>query len=174
MRGPRWRASTGTGRSDASIRPIGRCAASFPQPPMKRSKLPDARRMTRCMSASSGPLSGNRCMSGELLADATYGPEALQNLHFVPTATGDFHLWKLPDTSRRIANRYAVALDIGGRSPNADWSVISVLDRIAMMDGGCGRMYRYLPIPPRPRPNRMAGRAGRGMVLSCAAGRRSE
>ena len=83
---------------------------------------------------------------GELLADATYGPEALQNLHFVPTATGDFHLWKLPDTSRRIANRYAVALDIGGRSPNADWSVISVLDRIAMMDGGveeCIATYRF-------------------------------
>lgn len=73
--GPRWRASTGTGRSDASIRPIGRCAASFPQPPMKRSKLPDARRMTRCMSASSGPLSGNRCMSGNCSPMRPTGPK---------------------------------------------------------------------------------------------------
>lgn len=83
---------------------------------------------------------------GELLADATYGPEALQNLHFVPTAAGDFFVWKLPDTSQHIANRYAVALDIGGRSPNADWSVISVIDRIAMIDGGveeCIATYRF-------------------------------
>lgn len=83
---------------------------------------------------------------GELLADAAYGPEALQNIHFVPTPAGDFSVWKAPDTTRRIANRYAVALDIGGRSPNADWSVISVIDRVAMMDGGveeCIATYRF-------------------------------
>ena len=38
-----------------------------------------------------------------------------------------FYVWKLPDTSRRIADRYVVALDIGGRNPNADYSVISVI-----------------------------------------------
>lgn len=83
---------------------------------------------------------------GELLADASYGPEALRNIHFVPTPAGDFSVWKLPDTSRRIANRYAVALDIGGRGPTADWSVISVVDRAAMMDGGveeCIATYRF-------------------------------
>ena len=56
---------------------------------------------------------------GELVADATCGPEVLQNIRFVPTPTGDFYVWKLPDTSRRIADRYVVALDIGGRNPNA-------------------------------------------------------
>ena len=35
----------------------------------------------------------------------------------------------------RIADRYVVALDIGGRNPNADYSVISVIDRAAMIDG---------------------------------------
>lgn len=48
---------------------------------------------------------------GELVADATCGPEVLQNIRFVPTPTGDFYVWKLPDTSRRIADRYVVALD---------------------------------------------------------------
>lgn len=83
---------------------------------------------------------------GELLGDATYGHEALCNVHFVPTPTGNFSVWKMPDTSRHIANRYAVSLDIGGRSPNADWSVISVIDRIAMIDGGveeCIATYRF-------------------------------
>ena len=83
---------------------------------------------------------------GELVADATCGPEVLQNIRFVPTPTGDFYVWKLPDTSRRIADRYVVALDIGGRNPNADYSVISVIDRAAMIDGGveeCIATYRF-------------------------------
>lgn len=83
---------------------------------------------------------------GELLADAPYGPEALRNIHFVPSAAGTFSVWKMPDTARRIADRYVVALDIGGRSPQADWSVISVIDRIALLDGGveeCIATYRF-------------------------------
>src|SRR5699024_440779 len=83
---------------------------------------------------------------GELVADAAYGPEALQNIRFVPTPTGDFYVWKLPDTSRRIVDRYVAALDIGGRNPNADYSVISVIDRAAMIDGGveeCIATYRF-------------------------------
>lgn len=80
------------------------------------------------------------------MADAAYGPEALQNIRFVPTPTGDFYVWKLPDTSRRIVDRYVAALDIGGRNPNADYSVISVIDRAAMIDGGveeCIATYRF-------------------------------
>ena len=60
--------------------------SEFPSTADEAFQTTGRRRMTRCMSASSGPLSGNPLYVGELLADATYGPEALQNLHFVPTA----------------------------------------------------------------------------------------
>lgn len=36
----------------------------------------------------------------------------------------------------RIANRYIVVVDIGGKSAKADWSVIAVFDRYWMMEGG--------------------------------------
>lgn len=40
---------------------------------------------------------------------------------------------KLPP---KIANRYLVIVDIGGKSNKSDWSVIVVIDRYWMMDGG--------------------------------------
>lgn len=83
---------------------------------------------------------------GEISGDAPYGRAARLNVHFVEKGDGDFWLWKLPDTARRIANRYIVALDIGGRNPKADYSVISVIDRYPMMLGGveeCIGTYRF-------------------------------
>ena len=40
---------------------------------------------------------------------------------------------KLPP---KIANRYLVVVDIGGKSAKSDWSVIAVFDRYWMMEGG--------------------------------------
>lgn len=74
---------------------------------------------------------------GEMFADALQGPEAINaSLRFEPLAKGDFWVWKLPDVTTRYNNRYVVSLDIGGSSPNADWSIIRVLDRLPMMNGG--------------------------------------
>ncbi len=83
---------------------------------------------------------------GEIFADALDGPEALNNVHFQETPEGDLWVWALPDKTRHIANRYVVSLDIGGRSDNADWSVISVIDRLPLMTGGieeCIATYRF-------------------------------
>ena len=83
---------------------------------------------------------------GELIADAPYGKEALQGIRFVEKEGGDFLLWKMPDTTQRIADRYVVSLDIGGRTPQADYSVISVVDRYPLMMGGveeCIATYRF-------------------------------
>ena len=47
-------------------------------------------------------------------------------------------VWSLPDPpdpSEIITDRYLAVVDVGGRSNKADWSVIVVYDRIAMMDG---------------------------------------
>lgn len=74
---------------------------------------------------------------GEIFADAPSGPEAInRSLHFMEIAKGEFWVWKKPDTSRLYNNRYVVSLDIGGASPKADWSVIRVIDRLPMMNGG--------------------------------------
>lgn len=83
---------------------------------------------------------------GELSAAAPYGPDALQDIRFIPRPDGGLWIWKLPDTSRCISDRYVVALDIGGRSPQADFSVISVIDRGPLVDGGveeCVATYRF-------------------------------
>lgn len=74
---------------------------------------------------------------GELFADAPSGAEAINNsLEFRDIANGEFWVWKKPDNKRLYTNRYVVSLDIGGASAKADWSVIRVLDRLPMMNGG--------------------------------------
>ena len=74
---------------------------------------------------------------GELFADAPSGAEAINSsLEFRDIAKGEFWVWKKPDNNRLYTNRYVVSLDIGGASAKADWSVIRVLDRLPMMNGG--------------------------------------
>lgn len=65
---------------------------------------------------------------GELSGRGVTGTEALADLRFTPDPTGALKVWKRPDESP-FHNRYVVAVDIGGRSRNSDWSVIAVLDR---------------------------------------------
>lgn len=75
--------------------------------------------------------------TGTLLATMQYGEEAIDSsLHFVPDDNGDLYLWAMPDKERNVSNRYIVTMDIGGRSDDADWTVISVIDRYPLMFGG--------------------------------------
>ena len=75
---------------------------------------------------------------GEVYADEDSGKGALKNVRFAEDGQGLFWVWSLPeiDTQEVIKNRYLVVVDIGGRSKGADFSVILVLDRLFMMDGG--------------------------------------
>lgn len=100
---------------------------------------------------------------GEVYADADNGPNALLNLRFINDNQGLLHIWELPEPlcpkekdkfclcSQRCAiwnschlkynddivcNRYLTVVDIGGRSNKADFSVILVIDRLFMADGG--------------------------------------
>lgn len=75
---------------------------------------------------------------GEMVADARYGVEAINHsLQFMEQANGEFYVWKLPDKTSQLYNdRYVVSLDIGGSGNKADWSVIRVLDRLMVKDGG--------------------------------------
>jgi len=49
---------------------------------------------------------------------------------------GDLKIWQMPDKKIKISNRYALFADIGGRTESADYSVIKVLDRYWLSEGG--------------------------------------
>lgn len=72
---------------------------------------------------------------GELSGNETVGSRALDRLHFVNDSLGKLEIWNLPEPSN-MADRYVVAVDIGGRSPSADFSVIAVFDRAPLLHGG--------------------------------------
>ena len=75
---------------------------------------------------------------GDVYSDADSGAEALKGVRFTEDKQGLFWVWSMPeiDTQEIITNRYLVIVDVGGRSKGADFSVILVLDRLFMMDGG--------------------------------------
>lgn len=74
---------------------------------------------------------------GEMFADEKHGKKAIDNsLEFRATNGGTLHLWALPDKTLNVTNRYVVSVDIGGRSDTADWSVVSIIDRYYLIEGG--------------------------------------
>ena len=74
---------------------------------------------------------------GELYANARSGKGAIdRSLEFREQPGGGLWLWAMPDRETAIKRRYVVSVDIGGRSDGADWSVISVIDRYFLLEGG--------------------------------------
>jgi hypothetical protein len=74
---------------------------------------------------------------GNVVASEEKGVKAIRTARFVDTVDDGqiMRVWKRPD-GLKVNNRYVVSVDIGGRSKNADFSVITVIDRFAMMFGG--------------------------------------
>lgn len=58
-------------------------------------------------------------------------------IEFQKIDNGGWKIWKLPETATGgfYEDRYLVAVDVGGRSLKADWSVIAVFDRLPMLEG---------------------------------------
>lgn len=75
---------------------------------------------------------------GEVYADGDEGEKALQNLRFAEDKQGLLHIWEMPeiDETEVVTDRYLTIVDVGGRSTKADYSVILVLDRLFMAEGG--------------------------------------
>lgn len=75
---------------------------------------------------------------GDVYGDAIKGKDALKNIRFAEDRQGIFWVWDMPeiDDEMQILRRYLVVVDIGGRSRNADYSVVTVFDRLFMMEGG--------------------------------------
>ena len=64
------------------------------------------------------------------------GRLSLTELDTTPQHNGCFKVWTMPDNSIKVARRYIVSVDVGGRSAKADYSVITVLDRYWLIEGG--------------------------------------
>lgn len=75
---------------------------------------------------------------GDVYADGDEGEKALENLRFRQDRQGQFCIWAKPedDDEVEITDRYLTVVDVGGRSAKADWSVILVIDRLDMIEGG--------------------------------------
>lgn len=73
---------------------------------------------------------------GEVQGSKPTGPDALTDIGFIPDDNGSLKVWRRPDTSAAVLDRYIVAVDVGGRTSMADWSVIAVLDRMPPGGGG--------------------------------------
>lgn len=73
---------------------------------------------------------------GEVEGAALDGREAFNDLLFIPSPNGKLKVWTLP-SNEPVSNRYAVIVDIGvGLTEEADNSIICVVDRYYMLEGG--------------------------------------
>lgn len=76
---------------------------------------------------------------GDIYANADEGEGALRGVRFGEDKQGCLWVWAMPDPADPytiVTDRYLTVVDVGGRSHKADWSVVVVFDRFAMMDGG--------------------------------------
>jgi hypothetical protein len=80
----------------------------------------------------------NPLFVGDVYGDSQKGPEAMKNVKIERNNAGNLSVWAMPEIYEDIKykNRYCVTIDIGGRSKQADDSVIKVWDRFWMMEGG--------------------------------------
>jgi hypothetical protein len=76
---------------------------------------------------------------GNLYADGQKGKEALKGITFEAEPKGNLRIWAKPNDPKpefAIRRRYCAFVDIGGRTKEADYSVVSVFDRYWMLYGG--------------------------------------
>lgn len=73
---------------------------------------------------------------GKVEANATQGEKAFDNIEFVPDPKGKLWIWTMPDYTMKVLNRYVAYADIGGVWAGADYSVLKVVDRYWMLEGG--------------------------------------
>lgn len=78
---------------------------------------------------------------GELSAKARTGADALAEIRFAEQLNGCLKIWISPEPPEgagghpRVSDRFCGFLDIGGRTHAADWSVLTIIDRLPMLQG---------------------------------------
>ena len=77
---------------------------------------------------------------GNIVSRTEKGEDAIYTARLVDTV-GDgqvLRIWQMPDCLK-VSDRYVVSVDIGGRSKNSDFTVMTVIDRLGMMRGMGGK-----------------------------------
>lgn len=74
--------------------------------------------------------------TGELVAEGREREAALEGIALEEDPNGRLKVWEAPDRETPVDGRYVVVVDVGGRGPKADWSVVAVFDRVGMTVGG--------------------------------------
>lgn len=79
------------------------------------------------------------CYYGEFIAKSNKGADAFSDLRFeelpqTPDKENILWVWSLPDNTVDYIDRYVVTVDVGGVSSSADYSDISVADRMPMLE----------------------------------------
>jgi hypothetical protein len=73
---------------------------------------------------------------GDVNADSSQGARAFKNISFVEKHAGKLSIWSMPDQNNTCLNRYCAYADIGGVWRGADYSVLVIIDRYWMLEGG--------------------------------------
>ena len=74
---------------------------------------------------------------GDVSAASSQGKKALDRISFVENRTsGNLRIWSMPDPDTKCLNRYCAYADIGGVWRGADYSVLVIIDRYWMLEGG--------------------------------------
>lgn len=77
---------------------------------------------------------------GNIIGDDDKGDRAIYSARLTDRVDDGqiLRIWQMPDCLQ-VENRYVVSVDIGGRSKNSDYSVMTVIDRFGMMQGMGGK-----------------------------------
>lgn len=78
----------------------------------------------------------NPLIIGDFFPSEDLLEKSVEGLEFVPYNEGNGFMWKDVDRDIKMTDRYLVVVDVGGKSKKADWSVIRVLDRFYLTEGG--------------------------------------
>lgn len=76
---------------------------------------------------------------GDLVGRSNQGPDSLKDLRFVENSKGNLKVWIHPEEAEYeypVGKRGAAFMDIGGTTKDSDWSVIKVVDRAPILEGG--------------------------------------
>lgn len=131
-----WYIEERAGKSDHAI-----MASEYPSDPVEAFVHSGARVFDKYKVEKLKPSCRPPRYVGEVCADEDEGLNALQNIRFSEDKQGLFHIWdmpepNLPDDPVIVTDRYLTVVDVGGRSNKADFSVILVIDRLFMAEGG--------------------------------------
>ena len=74
---------------------------------------------------------------GNIIGDDDKGVRAIRTARLIERVDDGqiLKIWQMPDCLK-VENRFVVSVDIGGRSKNSDFTVMTVIDRFPMMFGG--------------------------------------